>query len=122
MKHLLSEKDLSPEEIKQVLTAATDIKKNPEKYKNAAFVYTDSWMSYHVPKAQLKKRVEIFKPYQVTEKLFAKAPNALFMHCLPALRGHEVTAEVIDSKRSIIFDQAENRLHAQKAIILKVLK
>ncbi|MBS3144373.1 ornithine carbamoyltransferase [Candidatus Woesearchaeota archaeon] len=93
-----------------------------EAIKNADIVYTDSWMSYHVPKAQLKKRVEIFKPYQVTEKLFAKAPNALFMHCLPALRGHEVTAEVIDSKRSIIFDQAENRLHAQKAIILKVLK
>lgn len=99
------------------------ITQDPEEaVKNTDIVYTDSWMSYHIPKAQLKKRVDIFKPYQVTKKLFGKAPRALFMHCLPALRGHEMTADVIDSPRSIIFDQAENRLHAQKAIILKLLK
>ncbi len=93
-----------------------------EAIKNADIIYTDSWMSYRVPKSLLKKRVEIFKAYQVTKKLFDKAPKAIFMHCLPALRGHEMTAEVIDSKRSVVFDQAENRLHAQKAIILKLLK
>ncbi|HLC72122.1 MAG TPA: ornithine carbamoyltransferase [Candidatus Nanoarchaeia archaeon] len=99
------------------------ITQDPEEaIKSADVVYTDSWMSYRVPKAQLKKRVDIFKTYQVTKKLFDKAPRAIFMHCLPALRGHEVTAEVIDSKRSVVFDQAENRLHAQKAIILKLLK
>ena len=92
-----------------------------EAIEDADIVYTDSWMSYRVPKSQLKKRLKIFKPYQVTKKLFAKSPKAIFMHCLPAWRGHEVTAEVIDSKRSIVFDQAENRLHAQKAIILQFL-
>ena len=68
-------------------------------------------------------RRNIFQPYQVNAKLFAKAkPDAVFMHCLPAHRGDEVTDDVIDSPRSFVFQQAENRLHAQKAIMLELMK
>ena len=89
---------------------------------NADIVYTDSWMSYHIPKNQEAERIKTFKPYQVNKELMANAKkNAIFMNCLPAMRGYEQTAEVIDGKQSIVFDQAENRLHMQKAIILKLL-
>lgn len=96
--------------------------KAEEAVENADVVYTDSWMSYHVPKEQMDERVKIFKPYQVTSALMEKAKkDAIFMNCLPALRGYEQTEEVIDSEKSVVFDQAENRLHMQKAIILKLL-
>ncbi len=94
-----------------------------EAVKDADIVYTDSWMSYRIPKTQLQKRARIFKPYQVNEIVFNQAKkDAIFMHCLPAWRGNEVTAGVIDGERSVVFDQAENRLHIQKAIILFVLE
>jgi len=68
--------------------------------------------------AETEKRNQIFQPYQVNGALMAgAAPKALFMHCLPAHRGAEVTDEVIDSKTSVVFDQSENRLHAQKALL-----
>jgi ornithine carbamoyltransferase len=68
-------------------------------------------------------RAQVFAPYRVTENLMAAAaPDALFMHCLPAHRGQEVADEVIDSKRSLVFDQAENRLHVQKALLLLLLQ
>jgi len=87
----------------------------------ADIVYTDSWMSYHIPKEEEAVRMEIFKPYQVTAGLMAQAaPGAIFMNCLPALRGAEQTAEVIDGPQSVVFDEAENRLHAQKAVLLKL--
>lgn len=90
--------------------------------KNADIVYADSWMSYHVPKEQKEERIKAFQPYQVNKKLMSYAKkDALFMNCLPAMRGYEQTAEIIDGKQSIVFDQAENRLHMQKAIILKLL-
>ena len=91
--------------------------------KDADIVYADSWMSYHIPKNQEKSRLKLFRPFQVNAGLmkFAKK-DAIFMNCLPAMRGYEQTAEVIDGKQSIVFDQAENRLHMQKAIILKLLK
>ena len=90
--------------------------------KNSDFIYTDSYMSYRIPKNQEKRRVKILKPFQVNEKLMKYANNnALFMHCLPALRGQEVTKEVIDGKNSIVFEQAENRLYVQKAILLYLL-
>jgi ornithine carbamoyltransferase len=88
----------------------------------AHVLYTDSWMSYHIPKEKEPERVALFKPYQVTEDLLEIADDScVFMNCLPALRGYEQTAEVIDGQRSIVFDQAENRLHAQKAILLELL-
>src|SRR3989338_5612706 len=85
-------------------------------------IYTDSRMSYHVPHSQEKSRRKILMPYQVNRQLMKHAPKALFMHCLPAKRGAEVTNDVIDSKASIVYDQAENRLHAQKALILWLMK
>ena len=88
-----------------------------EAVKGADAVYTDAWTSMG-QEAQSKKRDRIFKPYQVDGRLMAQAaPHALFMHCLPAHRGLEVTDEVMDSPASVIFDQSENRLHVQKALL-----
>src|SRR5258708_3722458 len=84
-------------------------------------VYTDVWASMG-QEAEAAERAEIFAPYQLNQELLAHAaPSAVFMHCLPAHRGMEVTADVLDSPRSIAFDQAENRLHIQKAILLTLL-
>src|SRR6266481_777112 len=84
-------------------------------------IYTDVWTSMG-QENEAATRAAIFAPYQVNEELFSHAaPNAVFMHCLPAHRGEEVTAGVIDSPRSIVFDQAENRMHIQKAILLLLL-
>ena len=96
--------------------------KAEEAVKDADIIYTDSWMSYHIPEEQKEKRVKVFKPYQVNSALMRLAKkDAIFMNCLPAIRGMEQTAEVIDGKQSVVFDQAENRLHTQKAIMLKCL-
>ena len=96
--------------------------KSPKKaVKNATIIYTDSWMSYHIPKSEKEERKKILKPYKVNQKMLSYSKKALFMHCLPAKRGLEVTSKVLDSKRSIIYDQAENRMHIQKAILLKLL-
>jgi ornithine carbamoyltransferase len=84
-------------------------------------VYTDVCVSMGY-EHESTKRAPIFRPFQVNEALMSKAPsNAVFMHCLPARRGEEVTDAVIDSPQSIVFDQAENRLHAQKALLLLLL-
>jgi ornithine carbamoyltransferase len=81
-------------------------------------VYTDVWASMG-QESEKEARAGIFGPYQVNQELMAHGqPHTLFMHCLPAHRGEEVTNEVIDSPNSVVFDQAENRLHAQKAIML----
>ncbi len=89
---------------------------------NADVIYTDVWTSMgQEPEAE--KRHQIFRPYQVNAGLFTCAkPNAIFMHCLPAHRGDEVTSEIIDSAHSVVFQQAENRLHAQKAIMLELME
>ena len=80
-------------------------------------VYTDVWTSMG-QEDEADRRREIFAPYQVNRALMAHAsPDALFMHCLPAHRGDEVTSDVIDAPSSVVFDQAENRLHAQKALL-----
>ena len=93
-----------------------------EAVKGSRIVYTDSWMSYHIPKNQEKRRVKDLKNFQVNSKVMKNADkNAVFMHCLPALRNQEVTSDVIDGKQSIALDQAENRLHIQKAILLKLI-
>jgi ornithine carbamoyltransferase len=84
-------------------------------------IYTDAWASMG-QESEAAQRKETFNAYQVNEKLFTgAAPSALFMHCLPAHRGEEVTDAVIDSARSVVFDQAENRLHVQKAILMMLL-
>jgi len=85
-------------------------------------VYTDVWASMG-QEEEASERRKIFMPFQVNQKLFSKAAkHAVFMHCLPAHRGDEVTASVIDSPRSVVFDQAENRLHIQKAIMVLLLE
>lgn len=80
-------------------------------------VYTDAWTSMGQER-QEEERARIFPPYQINSELMAKAAShAVFMHCMPAHRGQEVTDEVMDSEQSVVFDQAENRLHVQKAIL-----
>jgi ornithine carbamoyltransferase len=84
-------------------------------------VYTDAWTSMG-QEQEAEERDRIFPPYQMNEDLVAgAAPHAVFMHCLPAHRGQEITDSVIDSVRSVVFDQAESRLHVQKAILLLLL-
>ena len=89
---------------------------------NADVVYTDTWASMG-QEAEAEQRREEFNSYQVNRGLFSHAHgDALFMHCLPAHRGWEVTDEIMDSKNSVVFQEAENRLHAQKAIMVGLLK
>ena len=84
----------------------------------ADLVVTDTWLSMHDDQEARERRHNQLRPYQVNEALMAAAkPDALFMHCLPAHRGEEVTDAVMDGPQSVVFDEAENRLHAQKAIL-----
>jgi len=97
----------------------TDVKKAA---KDADVIYTDSWMSYRISPKEKQKRMKALKPFQVNKKIMSYAKkDAIFMHDLPALRGMEVTADVMDGKQSVIYDQAENRMHMQKAILLRLL-
>lgn len=92
-----------------------------EAIKNADVVYTDTWVSMG-QEAEKAERQKIFMPYQVNGSLMSHADSeAVFMHCLPAYRGYEVTEEVIDGPQSVIFDEAENRLHAQKAVMATLM-
>jgi ornithine carbamoyltransferase len=89
--------------------------------KNAQVIYTDTWVSMGQDE-EAAKRAQVFPPYQVNQKLLAGADkDAIVMHCLPAHRGEEITDEVADGPNSRLFPQAHNRLHAQKAILLKLL-
>jgi ornithine carbamoyltransferase len=88
---------------------------------DADVIYTDTWISMG-QEGDREQRLEAFQRYQVNDRLLSLAPGAaLVMHCLPAHRGEEITDAVLDGPRSLIFDQAENRLHAQKAIIFNLL-
>jgi len=102
--------------------ASIELFQSPEEaVAGAQAVYTDVWASMG-QEDEAAARAKIFAAYQVNDGLMKHAaPDALFMHCLPAHRGAEVTDSVMDSPRSIVFDQAENRLHVQKAILLMLL-
>ncbi len=92
-----------------------------EAMKDADVVYTDTWVSMG-QESEKDEKVKVFGGYQVNKELFAYAKDdAVFMHCLPAYRGFEVTEDVIDGPNSIIFDEAENRLHAQKAVMATLM-
>ncbi|HRV62989.1 ornithine carbamoyltransferase [Albidovulum sp.] len=81
-------------------------------------IVTDTWVSMHDPESARERRHNQLRPYQVNSRMMAEAkPDALFMHCLPAHRNEEATSEVMDGPQSVIFDESENRLHAQKAIL-----
>lgn len=92
-----------------------------EAVRGADAVYTDTWVSMG-QETQKEEKIKAFAPYQVNGSLFSLAnPDAIFLHCLPAYRGMEVTEEVIDGPRSVVFDEAENRLHAQKAVMVMTM-
>ena len=95
------------------------IERDPFKaVEGADLVVTDTWVSMHDSQSSKERRHNMLRPYQVNEELMSHAkPDAIFMHCLPAHREEEVTSAVMDGPRSVIFDEAENRLHAQKAIM-----
>ena len=94
----------------------------PTGVKDADVIYTDTWISMG-DEAQTEIRLKAFKEYTVDKKLMSYAKNdAIFLHCLPAHRGYEVTDEVIDSKQSVVFDEAENRKHSQKAVMLALMR
>ncbi|MGD9916709.1 MAG: ornithine carbamoyltransferase [Paenirhodobacter sp.] len=96
-----------------------EIERDPAKaVAGADLIVTDTWVSMHDPESAKERRHNQLRPYQVNEELMAKAkPDALFMHCLPAHRNDEATSAVMDGPHSVIFDEAENRLHAQKAVM-----
>ncbi|MBI4309446.1 MAG: ornithine carbamoyltransferase [Candidatus Omnitrophica bacterium] len=102
---------------------AIECVRNPQAaVKGAQIIYSDVWVSMG-QEQETARRTKDFKGYQINADLLKDAAkNYIFMHCLPAHRGLEVTADVIDGKHSVIFDQAENRLHAQKAVLLYLLK
>jgi ornithine carbamoyltransferase len=111
-------------ECRSIARPGTDIRlfTDPvEAIRDADAVYTDVWTSMG-QEAESELRRQVFAPYQVNDRLFRHAkPGAIFMHCLPAKRGEEVTADVLESPASVVFDQAENRLHTQKALLLMLL-
>ena len=101
--------------------ARLDVVRNAKKaVAGAAAVYTDAWTSMG-QEAEAQQRRKVFAPYQVNEALMRAAGDAVFMHCLPAHRGEEATDEVMDGPASIIFEQAENRLHGQKALLMLLM-
>lgn len=92
-----------------------------EAVKDADVVYTDTWVSMG-QESEKEEKVKVFGAYQVNKELFSLAkPNAIFLHCLPAYRGMEVTDDIIDGPNSVVFDEAENRLHAQKAVMVMAM-
>ncbi|SFH23915.1 ornithine carbamoyltransferase [Sulfitobacter dubius] len=107
---------LDPE---QALDGLYSIERDPQKaVEGADLVVTDTWVSMHDPQSARERRHNQLRGYQVNDALMALAkPDALFMHCLPAHRDDEATSSVMDGPHSVIFDEAENRLHAQKAVM-----
>jgi ornithine carbamoyltransferase len=106
----------------QVTGAAVEVVENPlVAVKEADVVYTDVWISMGREREQAR-RLRILAPYQLNQRLLQRAkPDAIVMHCLPAHRGEEISADVLDGPQSVVIDQAENRLHMQKAILTQLL-
>jgi len=112
----------SKDVLKDVAGSAMIFNSPEEAVKGADVIYTDVWTSMGQEK-EYKKRLKAFKKYQVNSELLKLAnKDVIVLHCLPAHRGQEITNEVMDSSASVILDQAENRLHVQKAILIKLLK
>lgn len=111
------------EKTKNIAESKIEVIESPEDaVKNADIIYTDVWVSMGDEKEKAL-REKTFLPYQVNKKLIRNAKkDCIVMHCLPAHRGMEITDEVVDGKNSVVFDQAENRLHAQKALMVKLMK
>lgn len=92
-----------------------------EAVSGADVVYTDTWISMG-QESQKEEKIKKFMPYQVNTQLFSKAKeDAIFLHCLPAYRGYEVTEEILDGPQSVVFDEAENRMHVQKAVMAMLM-
>ena len=108
--------------IAETTGAVLDIVEDPKQgVKGADAIYTDVWASMG-QEQEAAIRQEVFRPYHINAALLAEAPgHAMVMHCLPAHRGEEITEEVFESDRSLVFEEAENRLHAQKALLLMLL-
>jgi ornithine carbamoyltransferase len=120
--------DLKPEPValakeiaKQSGSKLSFLRDPHEAVQSANVIYTDTWTSMG-QEEEAKKRAAAFPPYQVNAQLVSEAdPNVIVMHCLPAHRGQELTDEVADGPHSVIFQQAHNRMHAQKAIVYRLL-
>ena len=92
-----------------------------EAIKGADVVYADTWVSMG-QEEEKEEKIKVFSNYQINKELFSQADkHAIFLHCLPAYRGYEVTEDVIDGPQSVVFDEAENRLHAQKAVLVRLM-
>jgi len=108
----------------KLMAGAANIRWERDPRKAAAgldYIYTDVWVSMGFEEEK-ERRMKLFRPYQVNAEIFGLAkPECKFLHCLPAHRGEEVTADVLDSPASIVFDEAENRLHVQKALMAKLI-
>ena len=110
------------QELAKLKGCTVELLQNPyQAAEGADVIYTDTWVSMG-QEAEKEAREKLFLPYQVNSKMAEKAnKDWIFLHCLPAHRGQEVSAEAIDGPHSVVFDQAENRMHAQKAILLSVM-
>jgi ornithine carbamoyltransferase len=111
-----------PDDVVALAETAIEVTTDPvEAVRGAQIVYTDVWTSMG-EEHEASARLAAFSGYQVNDELFSHAaPEAIFMHCLPAHRGEEVTDSIMESSRAVVFDEAENRLHAQKALLLMLL-
>jgi ornithine carbamoyltransferase len=107
-----------------VMGGAIEVLQDPvEALSGAEAVYTDVWLSMGNSEIERAERQTQFRPYQINEQLMAHAPpGAIFMHCLPAHRGEEVSEEVMDGPRSVVFDQVENRAHTEQAVLMALLE
>ncbi len=118
----LSEEDFDiAERLKSGSASFTQMRDPVKAVAEADVIYTDVWTSMG-QEAEREERLKVFPPYQINDELLSKAkPETIAMHCLPAHRGEEISAEVADGPRAVVFQQAENRMHAQKAILVELL-